>query len=585
MQANVGKGSNANSIALQLAHENDIDILLVQEPWVFRDLAARGSISHPNFMSFSPLSEWHTRPRALTFFRKSRGIYPYQTAIDLSSDCVQINISAGRGRRIGIWNLYNAPANCIGVGDGLKLLLELPDSPEFVGGDFNLRHPAWDSYITSTSKESTALIDRAREKDLSEAKNIIQTIHTALLASCPRSKRKGKGTAWWNKECRAASRSYCVARRLGRLGNEKRNFRNAVRRAKKEYWDSRIEKANNMSNVYKIVNWHNTAPYYQTPPLKGHSGIADVQCPPKKVALLHEVLLSRHTEATDIPQDTPTVARRTIPWYSFTEREVFRATCRVTSSSPGEDEITDPVLRLSWPIMRQLFKRAEVVILPKPGKRDRSLPKSYRPISLLSCLGKGPECLFARRFSYWATKCNILARDQCCAVSRRSATDLTTALLCDMKDALAAGKVAGIVSVDVKGAFDGVLQNRLIHRLRSQGWPVNVIGWVKSFLLDRTAKILLDQTVSDTFQILNGLPQGSPSSPILFLLFVEPVLRITKSLFGYADDITTLEIAQDLGECGFKLQASLDKTLQWGSENGIQFEITKTEVQYFHQKR
>ncbi|POS82421.1 hypothetical protein EPUL_005139, partial [Erysiphe pulchra] len=413
--AKVGRGSNANSIALQLAHENDIDILLVQEPWVFRDLAVRRSISHPIFMSFSPLSEWYTCPRALTYVRKSRGLYPYQTAIDLSSDWVQINISAGRGRRIGIWNLYNAPANCIGAGDGLKLLLELPDSTEFVGGDFNLRHPAWDSYITSTSTESTALIDWARKKDLcllnptdnpthnrgtivstislhgnifegrlgrlrydsldetrfltllghrrcpqilesiedleAEAKNIIQTIHTALLASCPRSKRKGKGTTWWNEECRAASRSYCVARRLGRLGNEKRNFQNA------------------------------------------------------------------------------TNARRTIPWHSFTEREVFRATCQVTSSSPGEDEITAPVLRLTRPIMGQritslfnkcaslgvhpqVFKRAEVVILPKPGKRDRSLPKSYRPISLLSCLGKGLERLFARRLFYWATKCNILARDQ-----------------------------------------------------------------------------------------------------------------------------------------------------------------------------
>ena len=60
------------------------------------------------------------------------------------------------------------------------------------------------------------------------------------------------------------------------------------------------------------------------------------------------------------------------------------------------------------------------------GKRDRSLPKSYRPIALLSCLGKGLERLLARRLAHSALKLGILARDQCSAVPKRAATDLTT---------------------------------------------------------------------------------------------------------------------------------------------------------------
>jgi len=34
--------------------------------------------------------------------------------------------------------------------------------------------------------------------------------------------------------------------------------------------------------------------------------------------------------------------------------------------------------------------------------------------------------------------------------------DLKTALICDIRKALVDGKVAGIVTVDVKGAFNGV---------------------------------------------------------------------------------------------------------------------------------
>ena len=88
IQANVGRGSDAHSIGLQIANENDIDILLVQEPWIFRDLESRRSISHPNFMIFSPLTEWHTYLRVLTYVRKARGLCSYQTAVDLSSDCI-----------------------------------------------------------------------------------------------------------------------------------------------------------------------------------------------------------------------------------------------------------------------------------------------------------------------------------------------------------------------------------------------------------------------------------------------------------------------------------------------------------------
>ncbi|POS81751.1 hypothetical protein EPUL_005885, partial [Erysiphe pulchra] len=115
---------------LKLAHENSIDILLIQEPWTLRDLSAKRSISHPDFTTFSPLSEWHTRPRALSYVRKKQGLNPYQTAIDISSDCVQIAISGGRCRRLGVWNMYNAPINSIGAGECLKLLLETSESPD-----------------------------------------------------------------------------------------------------------------------------------------------------------------------------------------------------------------------------------------------------------------------------------------------------------------------------------------------------------------------------------------------------------------------------------------------------------------------
>lgn len=73
--------------------------------------------------------------------------------------------------------------------------------------------------------------------------------------------------------------------------------------------------------------------------------------------------------------------------------------------------------------------------------------------------------------------------------------------------------------------------------------------------------------------------------PILFLLYVEPFLRISQSRFGYADDGCLLTTAKSLQECGQKLQQQLDQTTLWGQENGLIFDVKKTELQYFHKKR
>lgn len=174
----------------------------------------------------------------------------------------------------------------------------------------------------------------------------------------------------------------------------------------------------------------------------------------------------------------------------------------------------------------RIFKKAESFILPNPVKRGRILLKSYRSISLLSYPGKSLQRLQARRMLQLALNYKILAKDQCGAIGKRSASDLKTALLCDMKDSLSQGKFAGIITVDVIGAFDGVPRNRLLHGMKKQGQPANLIKQINSFLLDRSANIRLDGPISDTFQILNGLPQDSPDSPILFLLYMEPVLGL-----------------------------------------------------------
>ena len=78
------------------------------------------------------------------------------------------------------------------------------------------------------------------------------------------------------------------------------------------------------------------------------------------------------------------------------------------NSAAGPDGIKPLVLRQLGPILidrlvflfrafiilgytPQAFCVAKVIFIPKPGRRDYSAPKSYRPISLSSCLFKTCE--------------------------------------------------------------------------------------------------------------------------------------------------------------------------------------------------
>ena len=85
------------------------------------------------------------------------------------------------------------------------------------------------------------------------------------------------------------------------------------------------------------------------------------------------------------------------------------------------------------------------------------------------------------------------------------------------------GAVASLLQLDIKGAYDRVNHTRMLDTLRRQGFPSWLVRWIRSYLGERTAKLRFDGTESDDFQIHTGVPQGSPLSPILFLLYMTPL--------------------------------------------------------------
>ncbi|KAJ0127863.1 putative zinc-binding oxidoreductase [Fusarium oxysporum f. sp. albedinis] len=235
-------------------------------------------------------------------------------------------------------------------------------------------------------------------------------------------------------------------------------------------------------------------------------------------------------------------------------------------------------MRLSIQAILLLGRIASPSIFSKPCSTSSgriSVVWAWRPISLLSCLGKGLERLIARRLA-WADVHNSVL------LPKRAATDLVTALIHDMEEAFARKKVATLATMDIQGAFDTVMRNRLVLRLREQGWPYHLARWAESFMEDRSARARYQDTITHFAPLQCGLPQGSPVSPILFLLHTGLIYQLgnPQGRFGYADDTAILSIGDTVDETTAMASSSIDEMVRWGAAKGVSFDPKKTEVMH-----
>ncbi|KAI0995332.1 hypothetical protein K3495_g12850, partial [Podosphaera aphanis] len=454
--------------------------------------------------------------------------------------------------------------------------------------------------ILSLSDKSPASLDK-------RAEDIIQILLCSFSGSVRRSLPHTKGQPWWNQSCKEAKIAYREKIRAGNASQvDRKAFRKVSKHAKIAFFQKKVDEATNAKDVFVISKWHKTRGIFRTPPVKDP---LSPDSPPEqklesKMRILIRNLLSNQSEVEDIPLSTPIVAHTSLPFPELTASEVSNAILSAGNTTPGKDQIPSSVLRLAWPRISVLvqdlfqacldtghhpkcFRTAIVAIIGKPNKVDMSSPRSYRPIALLSVLGKGLERLVAKRMSWIAIKYKVLARQQFGALPQRSSTDLTTCLTHDVETALAKGLTASMATLDIKGAFDAVLPGRLIKRLREQGWPAQLCNWIASFATNREICIRLDGQIGNPTEINCGFPQGSPVSPILFMLFIAPLFKLDglKKAFGYADDVAALEVSPSLEENSIKLGIAINQALTWGSSEGINFDPVKSELIHFSRKR
>ena len=148
------------------------------------------------------------------------------------------------------------------------------------------------------------------------------------------------------------------------------------------------------------------------------------------------------------------------------------------------------------------------------------LYKNFRPVSNLPYVSKLVESsasdqLFAHMSS------NGLYPDLQSAYVKNHSTE--TALLRVKNDILMnmnKGHVTLLVFLDLSAAFDTVDHSSLLTSLQTRfGVSGKVLEWFASYLHDRSQHITINGTLSDSFSLQCGVPQGSCLGPILFVIY------------------------------------------------------------------
>lgn len=232
-----------------------------------------------------------------------------------------------------------------------------------------------------------------------------------------------------------------------------------------------------------------------------------------------------------------------------------------------------------------VWRGAAVIPILKPGG-DGADPGSYRPISLLSCLGKLMEKLVHRRLYWFLESENVLRPSQCGFRVGHSTVDQLIRLETYIRLSLKLGNHTVVVFFDISKAFDTVSHDGLLYKMSQLGIHGRMLRYFRSFLLDRTFQVTIGDVSSRPFPIKRGFPQGSGHSPLDYLIYSNDAPVDDEVLSSeFADDTAFFFSAPTLLEAEQAMQRSVDNFVTWCTDWGLTINANKTKVMYFTASR
>ena len=226
------------------------------------------------------------------------------------------------------------------------------------------------------------------------------------------------------------------------------------------------------------------------------------------------------------------------------------------------------------------LKIADGIVLDKPGNLSYDSPSSFRVIVLLQTFSKILERIMNSRLSCVARVAGLLDPHQCGSLAGISASDATATLTHEVRTLQMARKKVSTLFLDIKGGFDNVNPSTLFGMLKARAVSPYLVSWTRSFLTGRTCRLRYQGSPRVFAPVAVGTPQGSPFSPLLFVIYVSRLYHeIPQGLtLSYLDDFALSVASTSYRRNIQSLQRQYGVLKAWGARLGVGFSIHKTEL-------
>ena len=220
----------------------------------------------------------------------------------------------------------------------------------------------------------------------------------------------------------------------------------------------------------------------------------------------------------------------------------------------------------------QDWKTATVVAIHKEG--DRKAPGNYRPVSLTSILCKGLETLVRNQICEHVTRHKMISPTQHGFMKKRSCLSNLLSFLDEVTRRLDEGLKVEVCYLDFRKAFDTVNHRLLLMKLEGFGLPESLLKWIKKFLENRSYRVRVGVELSSKGLATSGVPQGSVLGPMLFLLYINDLVKdLSIPAFIFADDVKLVNSGPPE-----RLENDLRKVIQWSQTWDLDLNVDKCHV-------
>ena len=179
----------------------------------------------------------------------------------------------------------------------------------------------------------------------------------------------------------------------------------------------------------------------------------------------------------------------------------------------------------------------EANVAPVFKKEDRRSPANYRPISLTCVCAKLLEHIICKQImSHFSKKKNLIPV-QHGFQSKHSCESQVLITTDEFIRNFESKTQTDVVVLYFSKAFDVVPHQRLLHKLdhyRNRGTTLNCF---QNFLTNRTQKVVVDGSFSESARVRSSVPQGTVLGPLLFLTYInDPPSTVSSQVRLFADD-------------------------------------------------